>query len=62
MAREKANYRIVLEDILTSTGGKRLLNVSDVARYTGKGMDWCRKHVPFSNGHITAVALAQHFA
>lgn len=62
MAREKPNYRYTLEDILGFTGGKRLLNVSDVARYTGKGAAWCRKHVPFQDGHITAVALARYFA
>lgn len=62
MAREKANYRPMLEDILDFTSGKRLLNIADVARYTGKTRDWCAKHVPFQDGHITAVALARHLA
>lgn len=62
MSREKANYRPMLEDILVFTSGKRLLNIAEVARYTGKTRDWCIKHIPFTEGHITAVALARHFA
>lgn len=63
LSREKPNYRFILADIDERTGGKRILSVSDVAKYTGKSRDWCKLHIPFnSDNEIHAVALARHFA
>ena len=62
MAREKEAYRPILEDILSYSQGKRLLNVSDVSKYTGKSRQWCYKHVPFKDGLVHAADLARFFA
>lgn len=62
MAREKEAYRPILEDILGFTNGKRLLNVAEVSKYTGKSKPWCSKHVPFKDGVIHAADLARFFA
>lgn len=41
--REKPAYRDTLADILSFFDGKRVLTVTDVAKYTGHSRDWCRK-------------------
>ena len=61
MANEKPNYRLVLEDIKTTTQ-RNFLNIKDVMNYTGKSRTWCTDHIPFVDGYITAAALAQYIA
>jgi hypothetical protein len=60
MPREKANFRDELEQINTFFPTKRILNVTDVAWYTGKTWHWCKKtyNIDPKKG-ITNVALAK---
>jgi hypothetical protein len=52
-------YRETLEDILAFTGGKRLLTLRDVKRYTGIVDDrTAQRRYPLTDGHITAPTLA----
>lgn len=58
---EKFAYRDNLADILEFTGGRRLLNVGDVARYTGlKDPRTIRRCFPyFHDKYISAATLAR---
>lgn len=62
MAREHEMYRPLLEDILAYTGGKRLLTISDVAGYLGRGRPWVTEHIGVTREGITPMALAQKLA
>lgn len=42
MSREHPAYRDNLEDLLTFFGGKRILSVQDVCRYTGRDHRWVK--------------------
>ena len=42
MPREPLAYRDNLEDLLPFFGGRRMLNLQDVARYTGRDYRWCK--------------------
>ena len=42
MPREPLAYRDNLEDLLQFFGGRRMLNLKDVARYTGRDYRWCK--------------------
>ena len=42
MPREPLAYRDNLEDLLQFFGGRRMLNLKDVARYTGRDHRWCK--------------------
>ena len=57
MAREAPTYRDELEEIIRFFGGKRILTVSDVAKYTGRTRDWTREKLGVC-GDVTVVALA----
>lgn len=57
MAREAPTYRDELEEILKFFGGKRILTISDVARYLGRTRDWTREKFGVC-GDVTVVALA----
>lgn len=60
MSREREAYRDNLADILDFTEGKRLLNISDVRRYTGLRDDRAiKKRFPFRDGYISAPTLAR---
>lgn len=60
MSRELPGYRENLEDILSFTGGKRLLSVGDLCRYTGiTDHRTAKRHFPVENGYISAVVLAR---
>ena len=60
MSRELPGYRENLEDILTFTGGKRLLTVGDLCRYTGMTDQRTAKlHFPVEHGYISAATLAR---
>ena len=58
MPRENETYRLELEQILAAFGGKRVLSVTDVARYCGHSRKWCREHFGISGDGVTAVKLA----
>lgn len=59
MPREPEMYRRTLEDILAFTEGKRMLNISQVARYVGHRREWVTEHLGVTADGITAMALAQ---
>lgn len=56
----KQNYRDELEELLKFFDNKRVLLISDVARYTGHKSNWCKKtfHIDKEWG-ISIVALAR---
>lgn len=60
MSKELPGYRENLEDILTFTGGKRLLTVGDLCRYTGMtDQRTAKRHFPVEHGYISAATLAR---
>ncbi len=56
---EKANYRDTLNDILTFTNGKHLLNIKQVCEYTGACRQYVTKRYPFKDRMIEAEKLAK---
>jgi len=58
MAREKADYRPLLEDILSFTGGRRLVRFAEVCQYLGLSAPTVRKRYGITREGITAPALA----
>ena len=60
MPRESPAYRDTLEDILAFSGGRRMLSVGEVSKYTGL-VDYrtLHRHFPFTNGYISAILLAR---
>ena len=61
MSKEPAMYRPILEQLLMQFGNKRILSVTDVSKYTGKGPEWCRKHLNASGG-MSVERLAMELA
>lgn len=57
--REKPDYRDNLEDILSFTGGARMLSGLQVAKYTGLCFNTVKKRYPFKDGLISAPTLAR---
>ena len=58
---EHPDYRNNLEQILKFTGGKNLLNVSEVCRFTGIiDHRTVKKRYPFIDNYISAATLARH--
>lgn len=62
MAREHEDYRSILEDALDFFDGKRVLTVTDVARYTKHDRKTVRKRFDIKNGEITIHRLARMLA
>lgn len=60
MPREPENYRPYLEDILTYTGGRRVLTAKEAMEYTGKSRHWLNNRG--LNTHIGAIQLAKVMA
>ena len=57
---EHTYYRDNLADILEFTGGKHLLTVADVSRFTGiKNNQTLHKRFSFINATISAASLAR---
>lgn len=57
---EKPDYRDNLEQILTFTGGKHLLSMADVRRFTGlKDSRTIHRRFTFVDGYISAASLAR---
>ena len=59
MAREPQGYRENLQAILEFSGGKHLLNVQDVCRFTGLTYRTVKSRYPFIKNYISAASLAQ---
>lgn len=59
MAREKTDYRDNLEDVLSFTGGARMMTALQVAKYTGMCFNTVKKRYPFKDGYISAMTLAR---
>ncbi len=59
MPREKEDYRAILEDILTATGGKRMITIEDAARYLGISRKTVKKRYMPEDGPINACVLAR---
>lgn len=62
MPREKEAYRDTLADLIGFFNGKRLLTVSDVARYAKVDRRTVQKRYSFSNGYISATMLARELS
>ena len=60
--KEPETYRIVLESLLSSTNGKRILSQSDVARHLNKSRGWVREKLEVKKDGITVEALALKLA
>lgn len=60
--KEPETYRIVLESLLSSTHGKRILSQSDVARLLNKSRGWVRERLEIKKDGITVEALAMKLA
>lgn len=60
--REPDAYRPILESLLSSTNGKRILSQSDVARHLNKSRGWVRTHLGIGRDGITVEALAWKMA
>lgn len=60
--KEPETYRLVLESLLSSTHGKRILSQSDVARLLNKSRGWVRERLEVKKDGITVEALAWKLA
>ena len=60
--KEPETYRIVLESLLSSTHGKRILTQSDVSRLLNKSRGWVRERLEVKKDGITVEALAWKLA
>lgn len=58
---EHPAYRDNLEQILAFTGGRQLLNLSDIRKFTGmKDLRTIQRHFPLQKGgYISAATLAR---
>ena len=57
---EHPAYRDNLEQILAFSGGRQMLTLSDVRKFTGlKDSRTIHRHFSFVNGYISAAALAR---
>ena len=60
--REPDAYRPILESLISSTHGKRILSQSDVSRLLNKSRGWVRDRLEVKKGGITVEALAMKLA
>lgn len=57
---EHIDYRNNLEQVLAFSGGKQLLSITDVRRFTGiVDPRTVKKRFPFTDGKISAATLAR---
>jgi hypothetical protein len=60
VSREKEGYRDELEQLAQFFGGRRVLTLKDVERYTGRDYRWCKKAYDIDPAKgITITALAR---
>ena len=62
MPREPLAYRANLEDLLQFFGGRRMLNLKDVAQYTGRDYRWCKDRFGIGKNGISTPKLARMLA
>ena len=60
--REPDAYRPILESLLSSTNGKRILSQSDVSRLLNKSRGWVRERLGVKKDGISVEALALKLA
>lgn len=60
--KEPEAYRPILESLLSSTSGKRILSQSDVARLLNKSRGWVREKLEVRKDGIAVEALALKLA
>lgn len=60
MSRELEDFRPYLEDILSYTGGRRVMTAKEAMEYTGKSRHWLNNRG--LNNQIGAVQLARLMA
>lgn len=60
--REPDAYRPILESLLSSTHGKRILSQSDVSRLLNKSRGWVRERLGVKKDGISVEALALKLA
>lgn len=60
--KEPETYRLILESLLSSTHGKRILSQSDVARLLNKSRGWVRERLGVKKDGISVEALALKLA
>ena len=53
---------MILESLLSSTNGKRILSQSDVARHLSKSRGWVREKLEVKKDGISVEALAMKLA
>lgn len=57
---EHPDYRNNLEQVLNFSQGRQMLNLTEVAEFTGiRHNRTLHKHFPFVNGYISAATLAR---
>lgn len=62
MPREREMYRPILEDILSFTGGRRMMSLKDVCQYVGRENRWVKEHLGVTREGVTAMELAHRLA
>lgn len=62
MPREHELYRPILEDILSFTGGRRMMSMKDVCKYTGRENRWVKEHLGVTRDGVTVHELARRMA
>ena len=60
--REPDAYRPILESLISSTHGKRILSQSDVSRLLNKSRGWVRSKLEVGRDGISVEALAMKLA
>ena len=60
--KEPECYRMILESLLSSTNGKRILSQSDVARLLNKSRGWVRERLEVKKEWIIVEALGLKLA
>jgi len=60
--KEPKTFRFEYEQLLKVMGDKKVLTISEAARYIGKSRDWCYAHLAFKEGQITTASLAWQLA
>lgn len=60
--REPDGYRQILESLLSSSKGKRILSQSDVSRLLNKSRGWVRERLGVRKDGISVEALALKLA
>lgn len=60
--REPDTYRQILESLLSSSKGKRILSQSDVSRLLNKSRGWVRERLGVRKDGISVEALALKLA